>query len=148
MTRWLFARRYVALLLLLASAPSAMGEERLGRLFYSPERRLMLDRQRELNQQPTQEEPEEPTFTINGLVVRSNGHKTIWIDGTAQHDEAMSAGISIGEKPHSAGEVVIGTTSGQRSRAHVGDTVVRGTGQATGMLNGGQVRVPRRPGNR
>ena len=148
MIRRRLVRHCMPLLLIVASIAPAVGEEQLGRLFFSPERRATLDRQRELNQQPAQEVPEDPTFRIDGLVVRSTGHKTLWIDGAALHDEAMSPGIPVDVKPHSAGEVVIGTTAGARSTAHVGDTVVRSTGEATDGLNGGHIHVPQRPRKR
>ena len=61
----------------------AQTQAPLGRLFFTPEKRQLLDRQRDLNVQAQQETPEDPTLTINGVVTRSSGKRTVWINGVA-----------------------------------------------------------------
>lgn len=65
-------------LLTVAVCPAAVAEETLGRLFFSPERRQQLDRQRELNVLDQQQVLVDPTLTIDGVVTRSSGRRTAW----------------------------------------------------------------------
>ena len=71
--------RLSAGLLALAVVPAVDAGEVLGRLFFTPERRQQLDRQRELNVSDRQL-PADPTLTIDGIVVRSSGRRTAWAD--------------------------------------------------------------------
>ena len=59
-----------------AGAEETSGQ--LGRLFFTPERRQNLDRLRQLNIQEQQEIPEDTALTINGVVTRSSGKRTVW----------------------------------------------------------------------
>jgi hypothetical protein len=69
-------RSLIVLLLTIAIVPTASAEETLGRLFFTPERRQALDRQRQLNIQDSKQVVEDPTLTINGMVTRSSGKRT------------------------------------------------------------------------
>ena len=63
-----FIGRLAALALLAAFCTNASAQEspdELGRLFFNPERRQTLDRQRQLNIQEKQEIPEDPTLTLS-----------------------------------------------------------------------------------
>ena len=57
----------------------AAGDPPLGRLFYSAEQRAQLDAQRTSSQspQPVRE------LRLDGIVRRSDGHQTVWINGEA-----------------------------------------------------------------
>ncbi len=54
--------------------------EPMGRLFLTPERRAVLDRERQLNISG-QKATEEPLLSVDGIVKRSSGKNTIWING-------------------------------------------------------------------
>ena len=60
------------LALFCAISPALRADEGLGRLFFTPERRQNLDRQRQLNIQEKQEIPEDPTLTINSSISPSS----------------------------------------------------------------------------
>lgn len=78
--------------ILFAAVPAAYGVE-LGRLFTTPEDRVVLEqlrrgeapveRKRAVREEKKIDEPEAsmPTLTVNGVVIRSDGSKTAWING-------------------------------------------------------------------
>jgi len=137
---------FLALLGALASfCPPAQADEELGRLFFTPERRQTLDRQRQLNIQEKQEIPEDPTLTINGVVTRSGGKRTVWINGVAQNDNEKPSGVAVMPNRKEPGKVVVQPGDSTAASAKVGDTVNRNTGEATDLLGGGKISI--KPGN-
>lgn len=76
-----------ALLLALSTTGAASAQapsEPLGRLFFTPEQRAALDRQRHapppsLSPAPT---ANEAPASFDGMVQRSSGRNTVWINGT------------------------------------------------------------------
>lgn len=74
---WLFA------LLVSLAAPS---QATLGRLFYTPEQRSALEQARAQKRTTTAAAPVAAThpLTYNGIVLRSDGRSTRWIDGKAK----------------------------------------------------------------
>ena len=143
MTKQSFVRRGASLLLLFAWTSSVATDASLGRLFFAPERRLQLDHQRELNQQQTREISEDPAFTINGVVVRSSGLRTVWVDGAAQHDTNSLPGLSLIPKRGSPSEVTVTAGSMPTTSANVGTTIIRSTGETSDALNGGSITIRR-----
>ena len=119
----------------------AFAEEALGRLFFTPERRQTLDRQRQFNIQEKQEVPEDPTFTIDGVVTRSSGKRTVWLNGVAQNDEETPSGVTISTTRRQPGKVTIRAEDDSARNASVGDTVNRNTGEATNLLGDGKIEV-------
>lgn len=138
--------RLVAVVSVLAITASpcvpAFAEETLGRLFFTPERRQTLDRQRQFNIQEKQEDLEDPTFTINGVVTRSSGKQTVWVNGNVQEERDVKQGVTVTPNRINPGKVIVQSEDGPTSAASVGDTVNRSTGEATGLLSGGQIRLP------
>lgn len=126
---------------LLVATPrqTAAAEETLGRLFFTPERRQQLDRQRDLNLLDKQRIPAEPTLTIDGIVTRSSGKSTAWINGSPQHEYETASGLSVRASRRDPGKVVLRSTDSPVARARVGETVTRGTGESVDLLNGGRI---------
>jgi hypothetical protein len=128
------------------SALSATAQE-LGRLFFTPERRQALDRQREsrliLHREAaeTAEAAEESALTIDGVVTRSSGRRTVWINGIARDGED----IPVTPSRANPGRIVVRTPDGVDAEASVGDTVDRNTGETAGLLGGGQIRIKPAP---
>jgi hypothetical protein len=120
-----------------ASAQETSDE--LGRLFFTPERRQTLDRQRQLNIQEQQEIPEDPTLTIDGVVTRSSGKRTAWVNGVAQNENEMPSGVKVTPRRKDPGKVVVQASESPAGNARVGGTVNRNTGEATDLLNGGRI---------
>jgi len=72
----------LALLLALSTAPSAQADS-LGRLFFTPEQRAQLEHERTIK--PTAEdEPSTSVLTVNGIVQKKGGTRTVWINSVPQ----------------------------------------------------------------
>jgi len=134
-----------AWLLVLAPGASTGAEESLGRLFFTPERRQQLDRQREMNVLDKQQVPADPTLTIDGIVTRSSGKRTAWVNGSPQNEDDVASGLSVTPRRGDPGKVLVEANDSPAARARVGETVNRTTGQASDLLSGGQVLVRTRP---
>ena len=122
---------------------STCADEALGRLFFAPERRQLLDRQRELNIQQTQEVIEEPTVTVNGVVVRSSGRRTAWVNGVAQNENETPSGVSVSTDRYLPGHITIETGTSSTTQTSVGNTIIRSTGETSDALNGGSITIKR-----
>jgi len=131
----LYALALMCTLVAPAGAQPAPGE--LGRLFFTPERRQTLDRQRQLSIQ--EKVPDDPTLTINGVVTRSSGKHTVWINGVAQNDN--EGGVAVTPRRKAPGRVVVEATNAPTASARVGDTVNRTTGETSDLLGGGRIDI-------
>ena len=134
----------VWLAFLLALTPLASAQESsqsLGRLFFTPERRQILDRQRQLNIQEKQEVPEDPTLTINGVVTRSSGKRTVWINGVSQNENDNSTGVVVIPNKRDPGKITVRPDESPSTNAKVGDTVNRNTGETADLLGGGRINT-------
>ena len=111
----------------------------LGRLFFSPERRATLDRQRALNIQEVRTVQSE-TLRLDGIVQRSDGRNTYWINGRPQTETAATAdGLSIGVKPRHPGSAQIRLGEETATPVNVGEAINRTTGERDTRLGGGSV---------
>jgi hypothetical protein len=131
------------LLLTITLTPAASAEETLGRLFFTPERRQVLDRQRQLNIRENQQINEDPTLTINGVVTRSSGKRTSWINGAPQNERETPGGLSITPQGKDPGKVLIQAGDLPAANARVGETVNRNSGEARNLLNDGSITLNR-----
>ena len=102
---------------ILFPAADAYAQPRIGRLFSSPEQRIELDRLRDDPGLGTEAEPaaggagpesrpapasDPPAFpvTVNGVVLRSDGRRVAWVNGTeTATGTTTSAGIRIDAAP-------------------------------------------------
>jgi hypothetical protein len=133
----------VVCVFLLAAAPAA-AEEEFGRLFFTPERREALDQQRQSGVPEHAEVPgEAPVLRIDGVVTRSSGKRTVWINGLARDDEPDD-GATVSSEPADPDRVLVRTGSGPDIRAGVGDRVNPDTGETADLLGGGHIAVRRR----
>lgn len=130
--------------LLAAFQLPAHAEEPLGRLFLTPEKREILDRQRALNVLESQTTNEEPEIRVNGLVRRSSGKRTTWINGQAQNDEDARTGIVARPDSRGAGRVLVESSEDPRASVKVGESLNRGTQETVSPLGDGQIVVHRR----
>lgn len=83
---------WLPLLCLLVMQHSAHGKE-LGRLFFTPEQRRML----ESGHFGAGTENQSSTVVVNGIVQRSGGRRTVWINGIP-----LAGGPSNGQNPAAA----------------------------------------------
>ena len=104
--------------------------EALGRLFFTPAQRAALDanvRSASKESRPAPAPP--PSVTVNGVVTRSDGERTVWIDGHAYHrDDAGDIQIRVEPEDPAVVELKVrGVPSRQSVR--VGQQLDPATGQ-------------------
>lgn len=114
----------------------------LGRLFLTPEWRAQLERQRQLNLQEART-LEGGTMRLDGMVVRSSGKSTVWINNRPQTESTHDAGVTVVPSPRQPGRALL--TPGGESPADlkVGQTINRATRETAGGLAAGEIRVNR-----
>lgn len=122
--------RLIALLLLAGPALTQAGE--LGRLFFTPEERAAMDKERLLAGLPTPRTadiaPSMENVTFNGYVKRSSGASTVWLNGTQHPDRRNRIGVT--EKNHAPGEIAVKLPDSSRVYSlKVGQTLIPGNGE-------------------
>lgn len=135
-------------LLLSGNAAAATGDyggdggASLGRLFFAPEKRATLERQRQYNIQEAQT-LEGASMSLDGVVVRSSGKSTVWINSRAQHDQSAPAGVTADLAARQPGQAVLRAGEEAPARLKVGETINRATRETAGGLAQGQIGVHR-----
>lgn len=130
-----------AILLAMAWPPACSADETLGRLFFSPEQRKSLDHRRQLKPAGNEAPEGRPALTINGLLTRSNGQRTSWVNGVARNENERSASIVVVAHQNDPGRVVLSGTDLPATNARVGETLRRDGLTVQGLLNGGHVAI-------
>ena len=95
-----FMASWLALLSLCTGGPSLAASAELGRLFYTPAQRVQLDsaRAHHVTQFVSQTKPASPPpLRYDGVVIRSDGQTTRWVDGKAQAGTSSVAGLKPGQ---------------------------------------------------
>ena len=139
--------RLSSLLLSLASlsllAPaSAADTPQLGRLFFTPERRLALERQRTHNVQEAQT-LQGTSMSLDGVVHRSSGKTTVWINRQPQTEgEASRTGVSAVVSSKAPGSALLAPGDEAPARLKVGEAMNRSTGERNNRLGGGSIVTP------
>lgn len=88
----------IGLAMILALAATAQAEN-MGRLFFTPEQRLLLDNARgqkvkiEVEEQTAEPAPE--IVSLNGVVKRDDGQTTVWLNNRAVSDRKSAGGVTI-----------------------------------------------------
>lgn len=77
-------------ILILACCTFALdaSAEPLGRLFHTPEQRALLDNARKtmpMNVSGEEQAPSTPDFTLKGVVTRSDGKRSVWLNDRLEH---------------------------------------------------------------
>ena len=141
--RRLASRWLLAIAVLVVGAGRAVAEEELGRLFFTPERRELLDRQRALNTLESQVITEDPQIIVNGQVRRSSGKRTTWINGQAQNDIETRTGVIAHPAAQGHEQVIIESGEDPKTPVRVGQTLNRGTQETRDPLGDGAITVNR-----
>lgn len=122
------------------AAPCLALEQPLGKLFLTPERRQMLERQRQLNLRDT-ESMESETLQLDGVVLRSSGHNSVWTNQRLQ--DAQGSGIRI--RPGQPGTATVDTDKSSSVQIQVGDSVNRSTQERKPLVTPDAVRAGKKP---
>ena len=114
----------------------------LGRLFFTPERRVAMERQRTLNVQEAQT-LQGTTMSLDGIVYRSGGKATVWVNQQAQTErEASRTGVGAVISPKTPGSAILTPGEEAPARLKVGEAMNRATGERNTRLGGGSVVIP------
>lgn len=118
------SRLVVLLFLCFLQNPGWAQPELLGRLFFTPQQRAMLDRQRQMDANFNPDAMlNEGRLTLNGEVRRNGKHGTRWINGEAIPSEALAS-----------------------PNIPVGDTFLPQTGERESLIGQGKILIkPQRP---
>lgn len=125
--------------LLASQAQAQVASPPLGRLFLSPETRTQLERQRQFNIQESRS-LEAGTIRLDGVVVRSSGKPTVWVN----NQDTRETGVVTSTSHKNPGQATLVTGNEAPADLKVGVTIDRATRETSGGLAGGEIRV--RPG--
>ncbi|MBS0307734.1 MAG: hypothetical protein JSS58_02070 [Proteobacteria bacterium] len=106
----------------------ATAAEALGRLFHTPAERAALDQLR-LGSTPDQGTETAEQITLDGVVKRSNGTSTTWINGIPQQDNEHAQGVLVLGKPATYGGAVVQLPSGQNVKLKAAQTYDAASGR-------------------
>lgn len=114
----------------------------LGRLFFSPDRRAALERQRTHNVQEAQT-LQGTNMSLDGVVYRSSGKATVWINQQAQtENEASRTGVRATLSSKAPGSALLAPGEEAPAQLKVGEVMNRATGERNTRLGGGAVVTP------
>lgn len=141
------AQGILAAALLYMAVPSMAAEtatnEPLGRLFFTPERRAALERQRLLNIQESQAQlVDGANLTVNGVVQRSSGKRTTWINGAAQNDNSAATGVRVDVDKHNPGRATVTAGDDAPASLKVGEAINRTTREKSSGTDKAIIQVP------
>ena len=134
-----------------ALVSTAHAEAYFGRLFFSTERRQDATENAPVsavtNVQPF---TDDAFLSIDGIVARSNGPHTVWINGSAYAGNApneLPDEMAVITQPGATAKVVLkasdstAQTSPPSNTIHVGETLERASGERQDRLKGGYLRI-------
>ncbi len=139
--------RWPLVLAILITVPGALPARAaepapLGRLFFTPERRLALERQRTHNVQQVQA-LQGTTMSLDGVVYRSSGKSTVWINQHAQNEnDGKRTGVTATLSSRNPGRALIAPGEDTPAQLKVGEAVNRATGERNTRLGGGVLATP------
>jgi hypothetical protein len=122
------------------AASTPVGAEPLGKLFFTPERRAALERQREFNIREAQP-VESASVSLDGVVTRSSGRSTVWVNRRPQNENASGTGVNVAVSPKHPDRAVVTPNEEPPASLKVGESIDRATGEKVDLLDGGAVSV-------
>lgn len=132
---------FTAISLLFAMTTLAQTPAPLGRLFLTPQQRLALDRQRNLAERANPETRDDHRFTVSGIVIRSSGRKTIWVNDKPMTDGTLDADLSINVPHNAPAQVLMQALPFTVATTRVGETFDRSNGTVSDLLGGGSITL-------
>lgn len=113
--------KILAVLLLLLPSLGMAAEQAMGRLFFTPEQRARMDvaRQHErsirIETERQENEPPAANITLNGMIARSDGKTTVWINNKEQSGGKVGSGIAVPGRGKPAGQISVVTSDARRA---------------------------------
>ncbi|MDP1674464.1 MAG: hypothetical protein Q8L65_15300 [Burkholderiales bacterium] len=121
------------LILLLLALPATHAAELAGRLFFTPQQRVQLDQLRTQKAVASQvrEEPIPETVTYNGIIRRSDGKTTIWMNNQPMSAAELRSGQAVTGTVSRDGRILL-----QNPQAGTGGRLELKVGQSATLLSG------------
>lgn len=128
-----------------APAPTApAAAPTLGRLFFTPEARAALERQRQSPASaPQPSHLAEERLRLDGIVQRSAGPTTIWLNQRKHDDTRPPAGLSLQTTRHDPGRATVALDGQPPTDLKVGATLTPASGEIQDALAGGRLEIHR-----
>lgn len=117
----------LALILLMAALPTPALSDGFGRVFFTPRDRVLLDDARRRKERAVPKaiaapprivaapaaKPERPSgnVTLNGIVRRSDGESTIWVNGVAMPADAQTGKVQVAPNSSQSGVIRMPTNA-------------------------------------
>ena len=136
--RWPHIVAALAALVALGALSQPASAAPLGRLFFTPDERVLLDRQRKTGK-VVGPVGEGASIAVGGIVTRSSGRRTIWINDRPVNDPPRGEPAGIRPAGNDSSIVEIAAQPGATARVKVGESVNIATGQKQDRLSGGRV---------
>ncbi|MHB9103110.1 MAG: hypothetical protein ACYC2E_16575 [Sulfuricella sp.] len=111
--------------LFLLGHTACAGAEPLGRLFFSPGERARLDQVRNGHASasaPAGQQASTEQITLNGIVRRSSGKTTTWINQVPQNENETPQGITVWQGQTSKPSALLLLPSGKKVNLKAGQT--------------------------
>lgn len=134
----------IAIFMLASPAAATEPTSGLGRLFMTPAWRTHLERQRQLNLQETRT-LEGGAMRLDGIVVRSSGATTVWVNRQPQTGTTLDTGVTVSSAREQPERATLVTGTEPPAKLKVGETLNRATRETIDGLAGGEIRVHRPP---
>ena len=99
-----------------AASLGMAAEQAMGRLFFTPEQRARMDvaRQHErsvkIEAEQQENEPPAANITLNGVITRSDGKTTVWINNKEQSGEKSGSVVAVPGRGKAAGQISVITS--------------------------------------
>ncbi|HLX80041.1 MAG TPA: hypothetical protein VKS43_05605 [Burkholderiales bacterium] len=130
------------------SSAAAQTQELL-RLFFTPDQRAALDERRKARvpDKPTAAPVEESPLTrVDGVVRRSGGKSTVWVNGETIPESAQPGSPKISPAGAKPDQVSIPVGEGAQPKdLRVGESLDRGNGEVSDLIGTGEIKIGPRP---
>jgi len=122
---------------------TASAQQPFGRLFFTPEQRETLNARRDAGVQTRTAPVISPTTRLDGVVIRSHGKSTVWLDGNALPDGVRPEGVRV-RRSSDPTRVRVGVgEDGRLTTVRVGQQVDRISGEIKDPIDPGGIKVER-----
>lgn len=94
---------------LMGGMPAARAADAIGRLFFTPEQRAQLDlvRSQKIVASQVKDEPIPEFVTYNGIVRRSDGKATVWVNNKSMTDSELRTAQPLTGRVDRSGQILL-----------------------------------------
>lgn len=121
--------------------PLAAAAEELSRLFFTPEERAALGRQRDNREDARPAEG--AALSVSGVVRRGDGRTTTWVNGVPQEENDPAAGVRVQVNRADPARTTVIAGREVPASLKVGETLDRGTGDVATGIGEGRIQIGR-----